>query len=127
MKLQSDFGDWKSGEQLEDLIIDYFKNLFLASSSIKNIQFLSSLKDRVIENMNRELGKEFTTDEVYQALIQMHPTKVLRPDGMSPVFFQKYWHILGESTIEPVLSALNYGDFPTDINYTFLSLIPKKA
>ncbi|GKV41244.1 hypothetical protein SLEP1_g48809 [Rubroshorea leprosula] len=33
----------------------------------------------------------FTGEEVRKALFQMHPSKALGPDGMSPSFFQKYW------------------------------------
>lgn len=87
MKLQSGFGDWKSGKQMEDLIINYFKDLFSTSNSIRNLEFLLGLKGRVTENMNRELGKEFTTDKVHQALKQTHHTKAPGLDGMSRVFF----------------------------------------
>lgn len=62
--------------------------------------------------MNNELSKEFTREENYHALNQMHPTKASRPDGMPPIFFQKYWSIVENSIVETVLHTLNSGQIP---------------
>ena len=56
----------------------------------------------------------------------MHPSKSLRPDGMSPFFFQKYWHIVSNDVTEVVLSVLTSGHFLHKMNYTHIVLIPKK-
>ena len=45
--------------------------------------------------MNEALVQPYTEDEVRTALFQMHPSKAPGPDGMSPFFFKKYWHIVG--------------------------------
>lgn len=62
----------------------------MTSNAISTVDFLDLLRGRVIDPMNAELSKDFTKDEIYQALKQMHPTKALNPDGMPPHFFQKY-------------------------------------
>lgn len=55
------------------------------------MEFLSTLNGRIItREMNRELTKHFTKTEVVEALPQMNPTKAPGPDGMVPIFFQKY-------------------------------------
>ncbi|XP_040998492.1 uncharacterized protein LOC121244478 [Juglans microcarpa x Juglans regia] len=59
--------------------------------------------------MNVELTKPFVAAEVTVALNQMHPTKAPGPDGMSALFFQSYWHIVGDSIITAVLDLLNTG------------------
>ncbi|XP_075640217.1 uncharacterized protein LOC142611959 [Castanea sativa] len=43
--------------------------------------------------MNVELLKEFTPDEVENALKQMAPLKSPGPDGMPPLFYQNYWSL----------------------------------
>uniref|UniRef100_A0A2N9HX16 Reverse transcriptase domain-containing protein n=1 Tax=Fagus sylvatica TaxID=28930 RepID=A0A2N9HX16_FAGSY len=45
--------------------------------------------------MNNMLLEDFNSEEVSQALKQMYPTKAPGPDGMSAVFYQTYWDIVG--------------------------------
>lgn len=76
--------------------------------------------------MNEDLTKAYTEDDVYKALMQMHRTKAPGPDGMSPVFFQKYQKTIGRAVSAAVLKALNSSEFPQGINHTFITLVPKK-
>ena len=55
----------------------------------------------------------------------MHPTKAPGPDGMSPMFYQQYWEIVGPEVIKCVLDSLNTGVLPCGINDTYICLIPK--
>ena len=60
------------------------------------------------------------------ALFSMHPSKAPGPDGMSPFFFQKYWHIVGPDVTGVVLSVLHFGRSLKKMNFTHIVLIPKK-
>ena len=55
----------------------------------------------------------------------MGPTKVSEPDGMNALFYQKFWHIVGNEVIDAVLDFLHTGHMMLDINYTHKFLIPK--
>ena len=75
--------------------------------------------------MNESLTPEFKAEEIWRALKQMHPTKAPGPNGMSPVFFQNYWDIVGSKVINCVLNSLNSGVMPSGVNETYICLIPK--
>ena len=89
-------GRWREGEEeVEDIILKYFKDIYSTSFPIDFEASLSAVNKRVSEAMNADLLKEFKEEEVWRALMQMHPTKSPGPDGMSPLFFQKYWDVVG--------------------------------
>ena len=52
-------------------------------------EIINAIPRHVTEEMNTELTKVFTRDEVTKALQQLHPTKAPWPDGMSAIFFHK--------------------------------------
>ena len=68
--------------------------------------------------MNAALTQEFSVEEVKAALGQMHPTKAPGLDGMSALFYQKYWDIVGLDVANMVLNVLNSNASIIDINNT---------
>ena len=63
---------------------------------------LTSVDCVVTEEMARSLTCLYTEEEVRTALFQMHPSKSPGPDGMSPFFFQKFWHVVGHDVTAAV-------------------------
>ncbi len=55
----------------------------------------------------------------------MYPTKAPGPDGMSAIFYQTYWEIVGPKVTQAILSILHSGYMLCKINYTHIALIPK--
>ena len=55
----------------------------------------------------------------------MHPIKSPGPDGMPPIFFQKYWNIVGQNVSDCILNILSVGVMPLEMNETHIDLIPK--
>ena len=75
--------------------------------------------------MNQNLIQTFTRCEVEATLKQMHPTKAPRPDGMSVIFFQKYWDVVGNDITCMVLNVLNMNMSMSNIDRTNITLVPK--
>ncbi|XP_042958008.1 uncharacterized protein LOC122293496 [Carya illinoinensis] len=104
------------------------KALWLAEAAdeVGSMGFLQGLAGRITPDMVEQMDLPFSEDEVKRALNEMHPTKAPRPDGMSPLFYQKYWSVVGKDVTESILHALNNGYFPSAINHTYVTLIPKR-
>lgn len=75
--------------------------------------------------MNMELIKDFSGEEILTAIKQMHPTKAPGLDGMSAIFFQKCWSIVGNDVTRMVLNVLNNNMSLAKLNKTNITLIPK--
>ena len=54
---------------------------------------MSLLPHKVTMEMNTDLTRDFTMEELRTTLSQMHPTKAPGSDGMSAIFYKKYWAI----------------------------------
>ena len=55
----------------------------------------------------------------------MAPLTAPGSDGMSPIFYKSFWHIVGGDVTNAVLTALNSGFVPKSLNHTLIALIPK--
>ena len=75
--------------------------------------------------MNANLTQDFTREEVSIALKQIHPTKAPSPDGMSAIFYKKYWNIVACSITNMVLNVLNNNLSTAELNKTNIALILK--
>jgi hypothetical protein len=86
---------------------------------------IKTLDCRISDNMNQFLLRPFTGDEVKHTLFQMHPLNSRGPDGFSAGFFQNSWGLVGPDITRAVLEVLNRGLVETEINATYICLIPK--
>ena len=55
----------------------------------------------------------------------MYPTKAHGLNGMYALFFQIFWHIIGDDVSNSILTILNNKASPEQFNQTFIALIPK--
>ena len=124
--LRNSDGVLVSGEgNLSGMVRDYYKNLFLSSKPMEVNGVVQSIKSVVTEDMNNSLTSLFSQVEIESALNQMAPLKAPGPDGMPPIFYQKFWSDIGDNVVEAVLFCLNSGSLISGLNHTCISLIPK--
>ena len=98
-------GEWCEGEEETcKEILDYFTHMFLSDNPGEFDEVLQGIPHIVTTEMNRNLIRPVTDQEISRAIFPMHPNKSPGPDGMSPVFFQKFWHIVKFDVIRAVHS-----------------------
>ena len=66
-----------------------------------------------------------TSEEIRDALFQMHPNKAPGIDGMHALFYQCFWHIVGEDIVNFVKEWWKGDADISLLNKTFIVLIPK--
>ena len=126
MGLMDSDGKWQEDPRsIEGIILDYFTSIFELNHPSNFDASLNAISPRVALAMNAALTAEFRVEEIWSALYQMHPTKSPGPNGMSSIFSQKYWDLVGPNVINCVLKALNTGVLPSGLNETYICLIPK--
>ena len=111
--------------KVEEIIIDYFKNIFSIEQPSDHKVKVEVMDVRITPEMNEKLLEEFREVEIRLALNQMHPTKSPGLDGMPSIFYHKYWDVVEPNVVSCIMQSLNSGIMPNALNETFICLIPK--
>lgn len=128
MGLFDNEGVWQEEtEKLEDIIENFYENLFKTDHpDPRHIQeVLRHVPCSVTSEFNESLLKPYSKDEIYAALLQMHPCKAPGPNGMHAIFYQRFWHIVGNDVTKFVSDILHGFASPSQVNKTNIVLIPK--
>lgn len=86
--------------------MDYYKDLFKSEGS-RLLFSIYIVERRIHDDLREELMQDFTEEEIYDALHQMHPWKAPGPDGLHAGFYQRFWGIVGSDVKKMALSFLN--------------------
>ena len=82
---------WRSTENdITNIFLDYFSDIYKTSSPTELENVFLVIERKVDDEMNAGLVREFTAEEVKQALYQMHSNKSPGPNGMIACFYKEY-------------------------------------
>lgn len=71
--------------RIAETILQFYQELFATSSPDRFEEIIEQIPQVVSTDMNQQLTREFTVDDVEIALKQMAPLKSPGPDGMLPL------------------------------------------
>jgi hypothetical protein len=119
-------GSWcDAPAEMQQLIVEFFEDLYTVDSAVSPSQVLHLIEPKVNSNINDDLCKAFTEKEIADAMFQMGPLKVPRPDGFPTRFYQRHWDIVKNDVVKAVQKFFLDGCLPDGINDTAIVLIPK--
>ncbi|KAG7551546.1 Reverse transcriptase zinc-binding domain [Arabidopsis thaliana x Arabidopsis arenosa] len=116
------FAEGSKGE----IAVEYFRKLFSSSKPDNVTEALEGMLPRVTANMNVELTRTVTAEEVKIAAFSIRGDSTPGADGMSGLFYQAYWDIVGPQVVTEVQQFFQSGSLPHEWNFTQICLIPKK-
>ena len=111
--------------QIKEIATQYYKALFSTAHPTELDVVLEADQPLVTQEMNDQLLRPFSWDEVESAINQMESIMAPGPDGMPPLFYQSFWSLVGDEVCSAVLDCLNNCKIPEEINHTNITLIPK--
>jgi hypothetical protein len=103
----------------------FFKNLYTRDQTICPDELLNMIHSPISQEINEDLCREFTDEEIGDALFQIGPLKAPGPDGMPGRFFQRNWALMKEEVVRAVKGFFENGIIPEGLNDTTIVLIPK--
>jgi hypothetical protein len=113
--------------EMGEMTRNFYNNLY-ESEGVQNMEVvLDTVPIKFSSDMKMLLLKEFTAQEVKDALYQMFPTKSPGPDGFPAHFFQRHWSLCGDEVTSAVIRILQGVDDLEEVNRTFIVMIPKIA
>ena len=99
---------WQTEKGAIGVVVEnYFNSLFATTNPATIEEVVQHVETVVSPRMNGRLLQPFSSEEVKFALFQMSPSKAPGPDGMTALFFQKFWHVVGFDVTCAVLDFLN--------------------
>ncbi|GMI86526.1 hypothetical protein HRI_002321900 [Hibiscus trionum] len=110
---------------IHDVAHRFFKNLFTSHGCGDLKHVLEGINHSITEGMNTFLLEKFTKEDVIEAVRSMGPLKAAGEDGLGAIFYQRFWHILGDEVADFCISAAEGNKDLATINKTHIVLIPK--
>ena len=81
-------GVWQTEEEVvSNIFVNFYTRLFSSTGPLELDRVLEGVNQIVNDDMNVELTKPYTQEEVDAAIKQMSLLKAPSPDGMPPLFY----------------------------------------
>ncbi|KAK1616516.1 hypothetical protein QYE76_022033 [Lolium multiflorum] len=119
-------GQWTDDpKDINKMATDFFNKLYTKDSQVVLDELINLLHQPITNEMNEKLCREFSDEEVGDALFQIGPINAPGPDGLPGRFFQRNWAIMKQDVIEAVREFFKTGEMAEGANDTVIVLIPK--
>ena len=125
-RLRDEHGVWQEdATAMQKLIQSYFQQLFTNHPNMEASDVVHLFQEHVTGDMNDFLCRDFTEEEIGDALFQIGPLKAPGIDGFLARFYQRNWEVMKTEVVNAVKLFFATGVMPEGVNDTVIVLIPK--
>lgn len=104
---------------------EYFRELFMSTNPCDLESLFDGFESRVTQEMNEGLVRPVLDEEIKRAAFEVKGSSAPGEDGLTGVFYQKCWHIVGKKLSEEIHDFFRTSVLPAGWNHTQISLLPK--
>uniref|UniRef100_A0A2N9HH03 Reverse transcriptase domain-containing protein n=1 Tax=Fagus sylvatica TaxID=28930 RepID=A0A2N9HH03_FAGSY len=124
--IKGDNGVWiVNRKEIKDFVVDKFQDLFTEDQVMFPAGLEQLISPSITDVDNDKLCSIPTPVEIKEVVFGMYSDKAPGPDGLPALFYKRYWSIVGKSVCDAVLNFFKSGHLLTEVNNTFIVLIPK--
>lgn len=85
-------GNWISdNEQLQDLVTNYYQTLYTTSHTNSYKTYTPAIYNVLSQAEATTLSTALIEQDIFKAVQSFQPLKSSGPDGLHPLFYQKFW------------------------------------
>ncbi|KAK3530052.1 hypothetical protein QTP86_010789 [Hemibagrus guttatus] len=82
---------------------------------------------KLSERAARELDRELSLEELYEALQRMENGRASGIDGLPAEFYKAFWAVIGKDVLDVLRDSVWRGELPLSCRRAVLTLLPKKG
>lgn len=87
---------------MQNMIQSYFQQLFTNDPSLEANEVVHLFQEHVTRDMNDILCRDFSEEEIGDALFQIGPLKAPGIDGFPARFYQRNWDVMKAEVVNAV-------------------------
>lgn len=118
-------GECNSKEEVLEEVSKFYETLFTSEDMGSWESKVDGIDSTITKHINSRLIRPVEHNEIKIALFSMNPNKAPGMNGMTPLFFQSFWHIVGQDICLAINSFFTSSFMLRAFNHTLLSFIPK--
>ncbi|OMO62830.1 reverse transcriptase [Corchorus capsularis] len=111
-------------EDVKEGISSFFEKFYNTKTAVRVADIDCNFK-RSSEERADWLERVMSAEEVYEAICECDGTKAPGPDGFNFFFIKKQWETLKGSVMEFINDFCSGANFNTNVNNSFITLVPK--
>ena len=120
-------GSWiNTREEIQNYFNENFKSLYQSECNDVPEDLENLIEPCISMEENEELCRVPSREEIRKVVFEMKSLKAPGLDGFPTLFYKHYWETVGDQIILATQSFFRSGRILSELNETFIALIPKK-